>query len=368
MDRRKFLIGSSCTAAAGVIGPQMMFGGTTPMGLPKVDNERVKSANELIDRRTSSAIGQGLRYLASKQVKSGRLAGAFGTQGYAAGVAVTALSGLAFLCSGSTPVSGPYAANIRACTKYVLKNVRESGYIAEGDSTRRFSNMYGHGYAMLYLTQIYGMSRRSEVEKKLAKAVEMTCNIQNRLGGWRYQPVANDADLSITICQVMALRAAHSAGMQVSDEVRAKTVKYVESCQNADGSFHYHERGGRTTLALTAAGVVSYYSAGIYEGEKVEKALKWIYEHRPGEASGQVVSPMNYYYAHYDAVQAMWHAKLKNPQYWNAWYPLIRDELMDDKRSADGTWPDSRVGPEFGTAMVMIIMQMPLNYVPIFSP
>jgi len=150
---------------------------------------------------------------------------------------------------------------------------------------------------MLYLTQAYGMSKQAEVEKKLGKAVEMTCRIQNRLGGWRYQPVANDADLSITICQVMALRAAHSVGMQVSDEIRAKTVKYVESCQNPDGSFHYHERGGRTTLALTAAGVVSYYSAGIYEGEKVEKALKWIYEHRPGKASGQVVSPMNYYYA-----------------------------------------------------------------------
>ena len=31
---------------------------------------------------------------------------------------------------------------------------------------------------------------------------------QNDQGGWRYQPVKYDADLSVTICQIMALRAA----------------------------------------------------------------------------------------------------------------------------------------------------------------
>ena len=367
MDRRKFLIGSSTAALAAGLTPRLCAS-PQPTGPLVGPDERLKSAEELVDRRTRDGINQGLRYLATKQVRDGGHAGAFGTHGYAGGVAVTALSGLAFLCSGSTPFSGPYAKNIRACTNYVLRNVRESGYIAESDDTRRFSNMYGHGYAMLYLTQIYGMSKRREVEKKLSKAVEMTCNIQNELGGWRYQPVKRNADLSITICQVMALRAAHNAGIMVSDEVRAKTVKYVESCQKSDGSFQYTEKGGRFTLALTAAGVVSYYSAGIYEGEKVESALKWIYDHRPGKASGQLVSPMNYYYAHYYAVQAMWHAQLKNPQYWNTWYPLIRAELMDEKRSRDGTWPDARVGPEFGTAMSCIILQMPFNYVPVFSP
>jgi len=371
MNRRKFLTNSSIAALGAASG--LGLGGSVRASnilgsLPIQEKERVKSVDELVDRRTKSAIDQGLRYLAKSQISEGRLKGAFGTQGYAAGVAVSALTGLAFLCSGSTPVSGPYASNIRACTDFVLRNVRESGYISENVATRQYSNMYGHGYAMLYLSQIYGMSKRTELEKKLESAVKMTCKIQNQHGGWRYQPVKRDADLSITICQVMALRAAHSAGMQVPNEVREKTISYVDSCQNDDGSFHYTERGGRTTLALTAAGVVSYYSAGIYEGERVEKALKWIYDHRPGKASAQLVSPMNYYYAHYYAVQAMWHAQLKNPQYWNAWYPLIRDELMDKKRSRDGTWPDQRVGSEFGTAMCCIILQIPYNYVPVFSP
>ena len=372
MNRRKFLVGSSLAAAGSMSSSfaSPLFAG---VGIRKQDDAvgpkvTLKSVGELVTGDTRKAISRGLERLAQKQVTGGRGSGAFGTGGYAGGVAVTALSGLAFLCSGSTPVSGRYASNIRACTEFILRNCRDSGYIAENDQTRKFSNMYGHGYAMLYLSQIYGMSRRSAVEKKLATAVKMTCKIQNRLGGWRYQPVVQDADLSITICQVMALRAAHNAGMQVSNEVREKTIKYVESCQNPDGSFHYTERGGRTTVALTAAGVVSFYSAGIYEGPKIDKALKWLYDHRPGKARGQVVSPMNYYYAHYYAVQAMWHAQIQRPDYWNAWYPLIRDELLEKRSASDNTWPDQKVGPEFGTAMACIILQIPFNYVPVFAP
>jgi hypothetical protein len=372
MNRRNFLMGSSA-AALGSMSPLLTSSliGRTGAGTQDVANKSkvaVKSVEELVTRETRIAIRRGLDRLAQKQNTEGRAKGAFGNAGYSAGVAVTALSGLAFLCSGSTPFSGKYAANIRACTEFILRNCRDSGYIAEGNQARKVSNMYGHGYGMLYLSQIYGMSRRSAVEEKLANAVKLTCKIQNRLGGWRYQPVANDADLSITICQVMALRAAHSAGMQVSNEVREKTVKYVESCQNPDGSFHYTERGGRTTVALTAAGVVSFYSAGIYEGPKIDKALKWLYDHRPGKARGQVVSPMNYYYAHYYAVQAMWHAQIQHPEYWNAWYPLIRDELLGKRSANSDTWPDQKVGPEFGTAMSCIILQIPFNFVPVFSP
>ena len=371
MDRRTFLKGTSLAAAGSLLplsGALALASGATNDDTVSTGKERVKSVEELMTRKTREVIDQGLRYLAHRQISEGNKRGAFGTAGYAAGVAVTALAGLAFLCNGSTPVSGPYQKNIKLCTEFILKNVRSSGYISENDTTRRFSNMYGHGYAMLYLSQVYGMSKQRELEKKLAKAIKMTCEIQNNLGGWRYQPVARDADLSITICQVMALRAAHSAGFQVSDEVRTKTIEYVDKCHKKDGSFQYTEKGGRISLALTAAGVVSYYSAGIYEGPKIEASLKWIYNHRPGKATRQQVSPMNYYYAHYYAVQAMWHAQLQHPEYWNTWYPLIRDELIDTKRSRDGTWADSRVGPEFGTAMSCIILQIPFNYVPVFSP
>jgi hypothetical protein len=118
-------------------------------------------------------------------------------------------------------------------------------------------------------------------------------------------------------------------------------------------------RGGHTTFAMTAAGVPSMYSAGIYEGEQVETALKYLKKFKPsGLQSGG-----HYFYSNYYAVQAMWHA---GGEYWNEWYPAIRDQLIKTQ-AGDGSWGSSEAGPEYGAAMACIILQMPLNYLPIFS-
>ena len=372
MRRRDLLAG---TVAAGLLaGTKGIPASASSLILPggpankqhnQETTERVKSVDELVTPETKTAISRGLRFLANRQVSSGEFAGAFGTTGYASGPAVTALAGLAFMCSGSTPYGGPYESNIRKCTSYMLRHTSDKGYInARGAQA---SNMYGHGYGMLYLSQAYGMAGTREIEDKLRLALDMTCKVQNDRGGWRYAPSKQEGDLSITICQIMALRAAHDAGMFVSEEVRDKTLDFVYKSQKPDGSFQYMLRGGRISLALTAAGVVSLYSAGIYEGEKIEKALKWLFDRKPtGRGGGGAsVSPMNYYYAHYYGVQAMWHAQIKHPHYWNEWYPAIRDELLG--KANDGVWDDPRVCREFATAMCCIILQIPYNYVPVFT-
>jgi hypothetical protein len=225
--------------------------------------------------------------------------------------------------------------------------------------------MYGHGFATLFLSEVYGMSDRSDIDgtvgEKLRKAIKLTCACQNDAGGWRYQPTKSDADLSITICQIMGLRAARDAGIHVPDEVREKCIDYVKKSQNSDGGFRYQVSGGGSTFPLTAAGVVSLYSAGIYDGEPVEKALKWLMNYLPGKGSANTGY---FFYGHYYAVQAMWHA---GGEYWQKWYPAIRDTLLA-RQNGDGSFPDAEVCPEFGTAMAAIILQMPNNYLPIFSP
>jgi hypothetical protein len=158
----------------------------------------------------------------------------------------------------------------------------------------------------------------------------------------------------------MGLRGARDAGIDVPDEIRAKCIEYVRKSQNKNGSFRYTMHGGHSTFAMTAAGVTSLYSAGIYEGDEIERALDYLKKAKPSGGAGGG----HYFYSHYYAVQAMWHA---GGQYWNEWYPAIRDELLSGQ-AGDGSWPSSEAGPEFGAAMGSIILQIPLNYVPVFSP
>jgi hypothetical protein len=319
---------------------------------------------DLITLETQRAIDRGLAWLAKRQLTSGRNEGAFGHAGYAGGVAVTSLAGLAFMCSGSPPGQGPFGKNIDRAVKFIASCVQDNGFISVPGVGQ--DNMYGHGFATLFLSEVYGMSDRPDLDRtvgdKLRLAVKLTCACQNDAGGWRYQPVKSDADLSITICQIMGLRAARDAGLHVPDEVRDKCIDYVKKSQNADGGFRYQiTSGGGSTFPLTAAGVVSLYSAGIYDGEPIDKALKWLMNYLPGKGSSNTGY---YFYGHYYAVQAMWHAGGEN---WQKWYPAIRDTLLA-RQGGDGSWPDSEVCPEFGTAMACIILQMPNNYLPIFSP
>ena len=234
-----------------------------------------KSPAELITPEARATIDRGLAFLYQRQVKTGRNRGAFGNSGLAAGVATAGLGGLAFMCGGHAPGFGRYGKAIDLCVEFLLRHVQDSGYIARQDNIAH-ENMYGHGFAMLFLSQAYGMTRKAETGEKLRKAVELTCNAQNDQGGWRYQPRKADADLSVTVCQIMALRGARDVGIDVPDEVRQKCIDYVKKSQNKNGSFRYTLRGGHTTFAMTAAGVTSLYSAGIYEGEQIESALKYL--------------------------------------------------------------------------------------------
>jgi hypothetical protein len=50
---------------------------------------------------------------------------------------------------------------------------------------------------------------------------------------------------------------------------------------------------------------------------------------------------------------------------WERWYPAVRDEMIGQQK-ADGRWPD-QVCDEYGTAMALLVLQMPNDLVPIFQ-
>lgn len=316
----------------------------------------VETKSELLTPQTEQAIRQGLDYLSTRQQQDG----SFGSDGYRRNVAVVSLAGLAFLSNGSATGRGPYGRNVSRCLTYILEHADESGFInaSEGSS---HGPMYGHGFATLFLAEAYGMQPDPAVREKLVKAVKLIVNTQNDEGGWRYQPERRDADISVTICQVMALRAARNAGVYVGNETIDRCTDYVKRCQNADGGFAYMLPGGESAFPRTAAGVVALYSAGVYDGEEVRRGLEYLQLHMP-KADDVQSADNHFYYGHYYAVQATWQA---GGDTWRRWYPAVRDLLMS-RRGKDGEWFD-QICPEYGTAMACLILQMPDNYLPIFQ-
>lgn len=319
---------------------------------PKVPRTVETSGLDFIDAKTQKSIQRGLEFLASNQHDDG----AFGSGLYRKNVAVTALAGMAFLSAGNTPGRGKYGKEVSKAVDFLLSVTSPSGFILVTESPSH-GPMYGHGFATLFLAEVYGMTRRADIRDKLKLAVNVIVTSQNKEGGWRYMPVRDDADVSVTVCQIMALRAARNAGIYVPKNTVDQCITYVKKCQNPDGGFKYqYIQGSPSEWPRSAAGLVALYSAGIYEGREIERGLKYLetVAFRPRER--------NYFYGHYYAVQAMWQA---GGNYWDRWYPTIRDELVENQQ-LDGSWIDT-VCTEYGTAMACIILQMPNNYLPIFQ-
>src|SRR5260370_42547370 len=109
---------------------------------------------------------------------------------------------------------------------------------------------------------VHDKTLREEVNKKLARAVRVIVEGQNSEGGWRYMPGSREADISVTVCQIMALRAARNAGITVPKEKVDRCVEYVKRCQDkTQGWFRYMAQGGggggQQAFARTAAGLAA---------------------------------------------------------------------------------------------------------------
>ena len=369
VTRRNFLRWGATGAAAGLLG----FASHAQQPPPPASAARSRSGAEYINQETQASIERGLDVLARSQLGDGSFSDRLG--GAAGGI--TSLAGLALMAAGNQPGRGKYGKQVSRAVDYVasMANGPNAGFLTTPESQNvgrlasQPSPMYSHGFGTLFLSEVCGMLpaavRDTKVRGALDQAVTFTIGAQNQEGGWRYEPRAQFADVSVTVAQMMALRAAKNAGLFVPANVMRHGVNYIKACQMPDGGFSYWKGQGYSAFARTAASIVGLYSAGIYEGREVERGLKYLQQFTPGRQFGpREIPPQHYWYGQYYAALAMWTA---GDEYWTPWLPAIRDELLAKARLNNGTWSDPYHGAAYATAMALIILQLPNNYLPILQ-
>lgn len=319
--------------------------------------EASKEQPARMPQEAKEAAQRGLVFLAKRQNGDG----SFGEGLYSRNVGVCSLAGLALMGAGHTPRRGLHGDIVQRVLEFVLGCCQESGYITYPSAVSH-GPMYEHGFGVQFLSEAYGMTEAPQIREKLARAVRLIVEKQNAEGGWRYFPERREADLSVTICQVTALRAAKNAGLHVPAATIQRSVEYIKRCQNVDGGFMYMlEAGGASRFPRSAAGVVALYNAGVTEGDELKRALEYLKKFRPG-GNEAADAESYYFYGHYYAAQAMWQAGV---ECWNPWYPAIVKELVAAQRT-DGSWLDT-ISPIYGTAMACLILQTPHNHLSIYQ-
>lgn len=332
--------------------------------LPRARGQLVPALPDKITPVTQQAIDRGLAYLARTQSRDG--AWRHGGQWGEFPVAMTALAGLALLANGNTATQGKYAPNVSRAATFILNSARPDGLIARLDEEAR--PMYGHGFSMLFLAQLYGMEDDPDKQERIAgvlrRAVRLTARSQSAEGGWIYTPDSHGDEGSVTITQLQALRACRNAGIAVPKRAIDEALKYLEKSSLPDGGITYRADGrGGPRPPITAAAVACWYNAGEYESPLALKSLEYIKKNigLGGNRGGGVWG--HYYYAHLYMSQVMW---LTGPEDWEWYFPPMRDWLLDVQEN-DGSWEGDNAGRTYGTAVALFILQIPYGYLPILQ-
>ena len=341
---------------------------------------------ELADRCTAAA-ERGLAWLKARQLSSGAWTGFVGhkqndhysildqsilpegqRKGGEGHLGVTAICGMAFLAGGNLPDRGQYKDVVRLAEDFVVTHSQKSGLLSSAGT-----RMYSHAFGTLFLAEVYGMAANERTKVSLEKAVNLIVDCQNQDGGWRYNAFDRNTDLSVTVCQLQALRASRNIGIRVPSDTIARSMKYVSDSrvQNGyrDNGLYYYKIYGRgrydksREYSINAAALTALSSAGIHDDNLCDPVLKFL-EEEYQTVQSYYRSHFYYWYGNYYAAQAFYQfggTRLRE------FYARLASDLLASQAS-DGRWRnDTGPGDEFGTAMACILLQMPRQYLPIFQ-
>ena len=100
----------------------------------------------------------------------------------------------------------------------------------------------------------------------------------------------------------------------------------------------------------------------------MQAGLNYLIKH-PFQRGNDWIYRDHLHYSVYYVTQAMYQA---GGEYWKGWYPGIRDRLIASQ-DADGSWshgdfsPSDNAGPEYSTAMGILVLQVPAGLLPIYQ-
>jgi hypothetical protein len=315
----------------------------------------------VVDEKTEALIKGALKWLASKQQPNG----AWGYSGDETRhpVAMTGYTLMAFQSAGQLPGEGEFGKNVTAGMQYLLEQITPEGLFANRNSGQY---MYGHGIASIALAELYGQTRSPAMRPKLEKIIKLIIAAQNREGGWRYRPVASDADISVSVLQVVALRAAKNSGLDVPQATIDRAVQYVKACQHAPSGGFAYQPGRDPGYARTAAAIYSLQVCGLYDDPMVKKGSEYLLKNYSRNEQW-------FTYGNFYAAPAQY---MVGGETWAKWYSQLKDVLFKSASSIRGEmyyWEPKLdaggggVGPTFSTAVYVMILAMPYHYIPLYQ-
>lgn len=292
-------------------------------------------------------------------------------QPLASDTGATALALLPFLGAGhSHTEEGPYKSVIRRGLTWLVEHQQADGNLFGGGSGQ--VHLYSHAIATMALCEAYGVSRDKRLRAPAQAAVLYIAAAQNpNDGGWRYTP-GMAGDTSVLGWNMMALRSARLAGLNVSKRTLRGCQLYLDLASADPRKMTYsYMPGRRPTPVMTAEALLC------------RQYLGWPRNYRPLQKAASLVAQdlersanRNIYYWYY-ATQMLHNLKGKP---WERWNERVRDWLVGTQvggKGCDrGSWDPLAPTPDrwgrsggrlYVTALSILTLEVYYRFLPLYA-
>ncbi|MBA4018292.1 MAG: hypothetical protein C0483_14080 [Pirellula sp.] len=351
---------------------------------PQIYQQRIVADREQValahggSAQTEAAVNAALQWLAKNQEADGRwsprrfgagqetevLGHNRGGAGANADTGITGLAMLALLGAGHTHERGTHQKAVAGGIRYLIETQHPNGNL--GGNAEPFAFMYCHGMATLALSESYAMTGDAALEEPVKRAVGYTLGAQNRsTGGWRYRP-QEMGDLSQLGWQLMALKSAELAGVDIPTATREGMVRFVQSVSSGtNNGLASYRAGERVSRPMTAEALVCKQFLGIpRQNPAGDEAGNFLLGELPG------MGERNYYYWYYGTL-GMYQLQ---GDHWRRWNEALTTQLLQSQVTAGeaaGTWEPNDVwggygGRVYSTALATLCLEVYYRYLPLY--
>ena len=195
---------------------------------------------------------------------------------------------------------------------------KRTGYFGGG--------MYAHGLATIVICEAYGLTQDPNLRRPAQMAITYIVNAQHDAGGWRYKP-GQAGDTSVFGWQVMALKSAQIAGLDVPELTMKKAQNFLEAVVPGTLTKATATPAVGSTPTLSAVGLLCRQYLQSW-GPQNLRMIKGVENHI--KANGPQTHDM--YYSYY-ATQVMHHF---GGQSWKDWNEKMREGLIAEQDKGTG--------------------------------
>ena len=281
----------------------------------------------------------------------------------------TALACIALMAAGHFPERSKYGKHLKKGILYLVNRTldpKHYGYLGK-DGGR----MYGHGICTLALSEAYGMLDDPEDNFKIKKALEAALKVTQKaqvknkgkhFGGWRYNPNSKDADLSVSVWQVLSLRSAKNCGIDIPQKAIDDAIDYIRQCYHKGHKGFAYQPGKHPNSAMKCAGIVSLLAMGSEKDdkdlEKIKESAKILKTLRPDRGN-------HFYYNSYYYATA---ANMLGMEYRTEFLPKMNKTLLRlQKNNGEFHKHSGHQGGVYSTSFAIICLAVKYQFLPIYQ-